>query len=460
MGKEFCGVSFGNVADFRFVKAMDECLEKKSKKYFLWKKLIDYEKRIKFTNNNVLHNLKRFERKWKALNNRYRQINLYGIEFVGIGETISRLFMYMSDKKQRNKDILYLVLPTFYSYYTAGIVNKKIFEVFRKEVHFVTENNFFFWKYVLMVHSDKVSIDYFDTYKYRGKPERFEIEIGKPLLSFSDRIEKYAKEKMREMEVSGTYICLHAREVATKINNFGDTYEVQADTSILDFDVNTFGSACAYIKDLGFQAVRMGKDESKKCNIKCVIDYANDYYDELMDFYLIANCKFLIGCSSGITAIAAFWGRPVLQTNTVGFCFGLESLPWTKYDMYLPKKFYSKRKKRFLNLFEMMNASYKCDRYKMRYDKDEIELIDNTEEEILYATIEMNEKIDHTWVQTVEEKQYMDKYWKILDKWKDQHRVAYESIERGGKGYVFYTRSISYSYLKDNLYLLDVKESV
>ncbi len=429
---------------------------KKSKKYFLYNKIKEYEYKLNDQSIWTYHKIKQYEKRWKRLVQKYDYIYIYGIEFVGIGETIARLFMFLEDKTKRYKNTFHIILPTFYKdYYTGGVVNKKIFDVFGERIHFVTEGNLGFWKYCVLFHSDKISTEFYDKYKYRDASVVFNIKVGKPLLPYTKEIREYADKKMQQMGVVGEYICIHAREAATKTNNFIGEY---ADTSVLDADINSYKQACAYMKKLGYQAIRLGKDESKKCEIEDVIDYANHFYDELMDFYLIGNCKFLIGCSSGITAISAFWGRPVLQTNLMVWCYGQEALPWTEYDLYIPKKFYSKRKERLLNLYEMWEVSLMCDRQSVRFEKEKIELIDNTEEEILKAAVEMNEKLDYTWKITEEEIKCMDKYWQILNIWKNNHRVAYASKANGGLGLAMYTRPISYSYLRENMYLLDVKE--
>ncbi len=419
-------------------------------------KIKEYEHKLNYQSNWTYHKIKRYEKRWKRLVQKYDCIYVYGIEFVSIGETVARLFMFLEDRLKRSKNAFHVVLPTFYKdYYIGGVVNKKIFDVFGRRIHFISEGNLEFWKYCIFFHSDKISTEYFDKYRYRDSSVVFNIKIGKPLLPFTKEIEEYANKKMQKMGVVGEYICIHAREVATKTNNFISEYD---DTSVLDADINSYRQACSYMKKLGCQAIRMGKDESKKCEIEDVVDYANYFYDELMDFYLIANCKFLIGCSSGITAISTFWGRPVLQTNLIVWCYGQEALPWTDYDLYIPKKFYSRRKERLLNLYEMWEVSLKCDRHSERFKKEKIELIDNTEEEILKATIEMNEKLDHTWKITEEETKCMEKYWQVLNIWKNNHRVAYSSKDNGGLGLAMYNRPISYSYLRENMYLLDVKE--
>lgn len=403
-----------------------------------------------------LGSMRAYEKKWKRLVQKYSGVSVYGIEFMGIGETAPRLFMYMRDWESRDRNILHVVLPTFsMGYYTGGIVNHKIFDIYKKYIYFITEKNIGFWKYVSLFHLNQVSVDRFDMYKLRDIAYTFKVDVGKPLLTFSEKTDAYAKEKLQEMGINGEYICIHAREVATKKNNFISTYE---DTSIIDADINSYGLACAYMRGEGCQAVRLGKDESRKCEIDGIIDYANCFYDELMDFYLLANCRFIIGGMAGIVAVASFWGRPVLQVNTLSFCYGQESLSRTDYDLYIPKKLYSRHEKRLLNLYESWDASFKCDRFNERFEEEGIEVIDNTEEEILNAAVEMNEKLNHTWIQTEEEKQYIEKYWQIIELWKDRHKLTYISRKDGGRGRDSLPRTICYSYLKENLYLLDVKE--
>lgn len=436
-----------------FFKELDDMLKEKSKKYFLWKKINDYINRLPYQGRLSLRKIIQYEKQWNYLVHKYAQINIYGIEFVGIGETIPRLFKFIKDSRKEDKSVYNVVLPTFFPYYKKGVFNNKVFDIFERHIHFITEKNIDFWQYAVAVHSKKINSDDFDKYKWRAAMSFFNKDC-KAIIPFQDDIKIYAQEKMREMGITGEYVCLHARETLTKSNNFSD----YPDTSVSSVDIDSFKLAVAYTHKLGYQAVRMGKDEEKPCELYGVIDYANDYYDEVMDFYLIANCKFLIGSPAGLTVVTPYWGRPVLITNLNVFAYGFESQAYTKYDLYIPKKFYSKRKKRLLNLYEMITLSDECDRYDERFNKRGITVIDNTEEEILKATIEMHEKLNHTWEITEEEKECMEKYWRIIDLWKSRHKTVRTRRTEGSEGYTMPLMPICYSYLKENMYLLDVEE--
>lgn len=436
-----------------YIKGIDDTLQKKSKKFFLWRKIKDYKTRQTYDKNFSLRRILQYEKQWNYVIHKYTQINIYGIEFVGIGETISRLFMLIQDNRKEDKSVYNVVLPTFDPYYKKGVFNNKVFDIFERKIHFITGHNIDFWQYAVIVHSKKINVDDFDKYKQRTAIAYFNKDC-KAIVPFRDDIKIYAQKKMKEMGITGEYICLHARETLTKTNNYSEC----PDTSAASVDLNSFKQAVAYMHKLGYQSVRMGKDEKKRCELEGVIDYANDFYDEVMDFYLIANCKFLIGSPSGLTAVTLFWGRPILMTNLNVFAHGYESWVYTKYDLYIPKKFYSKREKRLLNLYETLTLTDKCDRYTENYNKIGIKIIDNSEEEILKATIEMNEKLNHTWIITEDEKECMKKYWQIIDLWKSRHKTACTRKMIGAEGYIMPPMSICYSYLKENLYLLDVKE--
>lgn len=429
---------------------IDSYLKRKSKKYFLYGKLSKYKEQLQNFNRFKINKISLYEKKWKDIKKKYQKVCIYGIEFVGIGETVPRLFMHLRNIKNRNKEYS-VVLPTFFENYVGGIFNERIFDIFGKYINFITKDNIDFWQYVFIVHSNRVSIISFDRYKHR-EAKLVNVREGYTIIPFSKKLSAYAEKRLRIMGINGEYICLHAREVSIKEKVFCD----YPSTSVSDVDINSFRLAVRYMRNLGFQAIRMGKYESRECTIKNVIDYSNLFYDELMDFYLTANCKFLIGCESGLTVIPAFWGRPILMTNVNAFCYGFESLAITEYDLYIPKKFYSIKKKRFLNLMEMLDESNKLDRYDERFIKEGIEWVDNTEEEILNATIEMNEKMNHMWVETEEEKQCMEKYWNIINIWKSRHKTCFTRKCAGAKGYNMISIPICYSFLKNNLYLIDV----
>ncbi len=429
-------------------------LRKDDKERYYIKKFGRYLSMLEFKKNFILYR-KKYEKRWRKLCTKFEKIRIVGVEFVSIGETIPRLFLMRRDFEKEDKSILNVVLPIFYEAYTGGIYNEKILELFGRDLYFVTKSNIDFWAYVLAKHAEMIDKRAFHQY-YARKSEYFPVQIGKPLLPFTEKQIKEAEPKMKQMGIRNEFICLHARENRAKELDWAEA--LAKDTSCRDCDINSYKKACLYMESLGIQSVRMGKYEIRKCNIPGVIDYANNYYDELMDFYLLSKSKFILGSDSGLPAIAGFWGCPMLMTNMVPICYGFESCPNTGFDMYIIKKYYSQKEKRYLNLYEILDASNECDMYNSRFRKRGIILENNTEDEILEATKEMNERIDGCWVISAEEEEDMKKYHLIMDSWKNKH--TYVLPRRKCKGYMMPFHKMSYSFLKKNRYLLDVDDSL
>ena len=83
-----------------------------------------------------------------------------------------------------------------------------------------------------------------------------------------------------------------------------------------------------YINSIGGKVIRLGDPVDMSINDIC-IDYPNSKYkSELMDLYLIKNCKLYIGTNSGILDCAFLLGTPVLGVNFSDFCLtkGLKAI--------------------------------------------------------------------------------------------------------------------------------------
>lgn len=434
--------SYKNVINF---------LEKHSKRFFLIKKVIRYKKKLQHSKRFRLMSIIKNEKRWRQLKKKYKEIILYGIEFVSIGETIPRLFNLIEDMDKGNSKSFYVVLPTFFDYYSGGINNRRMFDLFGKKIHFVKDSNIDFWTFSIIFHINDINCRQFDKYA-SPRLGGIKVSLNKPLLPFAEKEIIEGENKLRNMGISKGFICLHARESNVKRETFSKM--VGYETLCRNCDINTFIDASRYFANLDIQSVRLGKYETKKCDEKTIIDYSNLYYDEFMDFYLLSRCKFLIGCDSGLSSICGYWGRPVLFTNMLSVCYGGESAPDMEYMMYIPKKFYSRKEKRYLNLYEMLNIMDECGLNSFNYVKKGIVLEDNTGEEILEAAIELNKRLDGLWIETEEELEHYDKYWEIMRMWNLEHKEVKQRKQSGFEGYTMFFCRLSYSYLKKNLYIL------
>lgn len=431
------------------IEKIDQYLQERFKQYSYLKMLKQYKMRLQKYRAMELKNIVTYEKQWKDLKRKNKRIALYGIQFVSIGETVPRLFNLIQDMDKEDEKVKYIVLPTFFDYYIGGIYNWRMFDIFAKKVYFIRESNIDFWTYVFLFHINELDLTLFNKYKW-AKPGAVKVELYKPLLPFSKEEVLEGEEKLSQMGVKGDFICLNARESNVKTEDFGKRQGYES--RCRNCDINTFVKTSKYFGTLNIQSVRLGKYEKKKCDEESIIDYTNYFYDEFMDFYLMSKCKFLVSCDTGLVNICGNWGSPVLLTNAVNLCYSWESWPDTGYDMYMPKKFYSRIKKRYLNLYEMLDAMNECIIFTSSYIAKGIILEDNTEDEILEAAKELNERIENRWIESENEKKVYEKYWRIMNQWERDHKYV---KARGKDKYTMCFSKISYSYLRNNLYLLE-----
>tara|TARA_B100000959_G_scaffold260478_1_gene296995 strand:+ start:5248 stop:6549 length:1302 start_codon:yes stop_codon:yes gene_type:complete len=159
------------------------------------------------------------------------------------------------------------------------------------------------------------------------------------------------------------FVCLHVREKGF------------LGASIRDAAISNYLLTIKYITQKGGYVVRMGDNTMEPLQpMKNVIDYAlSNYRSELMDLYLIAKCRFLLGCDSGVLCLAWLLKKPSCLVNiTEHSITPLFSPP----NLLIQKHFFSKQKQRFLSIKEKITAM------ELSSNKDYIS-VENSPEEIL-----------------------------------------------------------------------------
>lgn len=139
------------------------------------------------------------------------------------------------------------------------------------------------------------------------------------------------------------FVCLHVREGGYK----GDW------DNIRNADIRNYLGAIKEITQRGGWVIRMGDPAMNKLPaLERVIDYAlPPSRSAAMDIYLMKECAFYIGTSSGITDTAFLLGKPVVLTNMTHW---INLLPLKDNDLIIFKHVYSKLEKRFISLQEWL----------------------------------------------------------------------------------------------------------
>tara|TARA_B100000989_G_C19508386_1_gene457624 strand:- start:169 stop:1623 length:1455 start_codon:yes stop_codon:yes gene_type:complete len=242
---------------------------------------------------------------------------------------------------------------------------------------------------------------------------------------------EYGINKLKEIKIPNNawYVTLHVREPSTYNEKSGSEDWRNA-------DIKTYIKSVKYITDQGGYVFRMGDPSMTKLpKMKNVIDYAHsNIKSKLMDIFLGATCKFLIGTSSGYWIVPAMFNTPVLMSNTTqsSIYYALN-----KNDVFLPRRIFHKNRNKYsnynkpLSLKELMSDPYATSFSKyvsFNLNKNDQYFTSNTEDEILAATKLLYFRSRGKIIKS----KYKEKYIKILNKCAkslcDRKIISYASI--------------------------------
>jgi putative glycosyltransferase (TIGR04372 family) len=145
------------------------------------------------------------------------------------------------------------------------------------------------------------------------------------------------------------FVCLHVRE-----GGFRDDWNRR---EWRNATIGNYIPAIKAITEAGGWLIRMGDNTMTPLpEMDHVIDYPFlPFKSDLMDLYLISECRFYIASHSGILDVAVLFNKPVVIPNMVGWTFGHL---YKKGDLGITKHLYSLSQKRFLSIKEMFEGSW------------------------------------------------------------------------------------------------------
>ncbi len=227
----------------------------------------------------------------------------------------------------------------------------------------------------------------------------WERERSIPLdVHLSERSRRSAAANLRAMGVSAEdwFVCLHVRDGGYYGHNEG-IMKLTRNSDILKCI-----PAIRLITERGGWVIRMGDSAMKPLpEMDRVIDYPmTAYKSDLMDLYLISECRFYIGSQSGIWSVAQLFNKPLLTINMNEW---MDSYPERPGDLGIFKHIYSKQRNRFLSIQEAIDE---FSEHQFGFDYvDRYELHENTPDEIAALVLEFMEQ-DQGNIQLSEQQKY------------------------------------------------------
>lgn len=156
-------------------------------------------------------------------------------------------------------------------------------------------------------------------------------------------------------------------------------------------DIHTYLKAMDFIISKGGWVIRAG--DSSMTPIRSapqLIDYATSQNnDQSLSIDICEQCSFFVGTNSGFSVIPPIFGKRSVLCN-----WSPIAIPnWYPYDIFIPKKVRDRKRETFLSAHEMLNNFTGWSQFSRDYDASDLELINNTPEEILDATKEMYDNV-------------------------------------------------------------------
>ena len=169
--------------------------------------------------------------------------------------------------------------------------------------------------------------------------------------------------------------------------------------------------------------VRMGQFVSKDlADIadSSIVDYASSARSEFGDVWLLANCKFVVVGATGMWWVSSAFNKPTVLTDS----YTLNYSSFGKSDLNIFQLAWSRTDKKLMP-FEWMIKHNDWAQVRSLIEGD-IEIVKNTAEEITEVVLEMNQRIDGTWVETDEDIELQERFKKLRQSqppWKVQQSV-------------------------------------
>ena len=153
-------------------------------------------------------------------------------------------------------------------------------------------------------------------------------------------------------------------------------------------NIQTYQSAANYLSNNGYKVIRMGR-KTKEIIIenKNIVDYSfSNIKSDFLDIFISSISQFFLTTNTGMeSASTHLFKKKGLVVNFLPY-LNINFYKWVPYSILLPKKI--KKNGRFLTFSEIFSSPLCGYTDTQDYLKNNLEVIDNNDEEILEATKE------------------------------------------------------------------------
>jgi len=309
----------------------------------------------------------------------------------------------------------------------AGIDSRRTFDVFYHQSSACNHQLKKMWDRTLHISRFAHPVDWFNRHLPGGEKHMIPMPTGMDILhghlarhlantpahlSFTPEEVRLGRRGIQELGISNgaPFVCIYSRDSAylSAVLPGRNWYYHDHRNS----NIENFIPAAEELVRRGYFVVRMGAvvKEPLQTTNSMIIDYATKGRAELLDIFLGAKCHFYLGDSSGIHIIPLLFKRPLAFVNIIP----LEYAPMGPNYLFIPKKLWLRKERRFLTFREILNSEVRGFVRTEQYDQLGVEVIENTPEEITAVAVEMDERLKGTWQTTEEDEELQRRLWSIF----------------------------------------------
>ena len=243
------------------------------------------------------------------------------------------------------------------------------------------------------------------------------LEKFKPHINFTNDEKIKGKNLLTKLGVpqDAKFVCLNVRDSAYLDRYKKSTLRDWNYHSYRDADIDKYVLAAEELARRGYYILRMGVKVLKplKSSNPKIIDYVNSAIrSSFMDIYLGAECNFCISTATGFDDIPSIFRKPIAYSSLTPF--GL-TINHDEKSLILTKHHISKKFKRRLTVSEIFLSNVALCEKTEEYEKNGIELEENSPEEIRDLVVEMDERLNGCWIEKKEDSLLQKKFWSIYE---------------------------------------------
>jgi putative glycosyltransferase (TIGR04372 family) len=292
---------------------------------------------------------------------------------------------------------------------SSFICNKQLYIMWKRILR-VYPRSRYFWN---VMNSFTFGYDHVIKTKQGSRDIHNLLEKSPIHISFSKKEIAIAKKQLLKMGIQekDKYILMINRTERywnSLPGNMGASHDTHRNTNI-----NALLPIAENLTSKGYTIIRFGRevgDLMKTKNPK-IIEYDHGgFATDLLDIYLSANCKYVIGTSDTGGMASAGWNfrKPLLNVNFSQ----LENLiPWLPSWLFIFQKYWLKYEKRFMSVKEMITSGAGRFDTTKQFEERGIELIKNTPKQIIDVFNEMEKRLEGNWKVSEEDEELQKRFW-------------------------------------------------